>query len=99
MVSAWADKSGNATNAIPKTGTVTHPAGNTFASGRVGLDFGDTLRLSWTTIPGSILESSSTLQAPDWTHVTGLTILEQNGTSYVDISVSSPGKRFFRLRW
>lgn len=58
-----------------------------------------TYRLSWPTLPGSILESSSTLQAPDWTPVTGSTILEQNGTSYVDISVSSPAKRFFRLRW
>jgi hypothetical protein len=49
--------------------------------------------------PGSSLESSSILLAPDWTPVTGLTILELNDTSHVDTSVSSPTKRFLRLQW
>ena len=58
-----------------------------------------TIRLSWPTIPGSVLESSTTLLAPDWQTVTGVTIVELNGTSYVDLSTSSPTRRFFRLRW
>jgi hypothetical protein len=58
-----------------------------------------TILLSWPTIAGSVLESSTTLLAPDWQTVTGVTIVELNGTSYVDLSTSSPTRRFFRLRW
>jgi hypothetical protein len=57
------------------------------------------IRLSWPTIAGSVLESSTTLLAPDWQAVTGVTIVELNGTSYLDLSTSSPTRRFFRLRW
>lgn len=57
------------------------------------------VRLSWPTISGSILESSTTLLAPDWQPVIGFSVIELNGTSYVDISTGSPAKSFFRLKW
>jgi mannosyl-glycoprotein endo-beta-N-acetylglucosaminidase len=40
VVSAWADKSGNALNASVGAGSVTHPAVSLFSSGNAGLDFG-----------------------------------------------------------
>lgn len=57
------------------------------------------VRLSWPTTPSSIIESSTTLLAPDWQPVTGVSITNLNGVSYVDLSTASPVKRFFRLRW
>ena len=42
IVSAWADKSGNANHAISKIGTVIYPASISFTSGKVGLNFGAT---------------------------------------------------------
>jgi mannosyl-glycoprotein endo-beta-N-acetylglucosaminidase len=40
VVSAWADKSGNALNASTGLGSVTYPAATLFRTGRAGLDFG-----------------------------------------------------------
>jgi hypothetical protein len=42
IVTAWADKSGNANDAMPKIATIAHPASYAFTSGRVGLHFRDT---------------------------------------------------------
>ena len=56
-------------------------------------------RLSWSTVSGSILESTTTLQADDWQPVSGVTSQPASGTSSVDVSASSPARRFFRLRW
>ena len=59
-----------------------------------------TVRLSWPTVTGARVQSRGDLQSlPDWQDVPGLTILQNGGTSYVDVSIGSADRHFFRLAW
>ena len=58
------------------------------------------VRLSWPTVIGARVQSrGDLLQLPDWQDISGLTILQNGGTSYVDIFIGSNDRGFFRLAW
>ena len=58
------------------------------------------VRLSWPTVTGARVQArGDLLQLPDWQDIPGLTILQNGGTSYVDVSIGSDDRHFFRLAW